>query len=138
MAFEEVKLTDEETAALATGGEFFRFNAIGDKLVGRFVKTEERVNQFQKKEIVYTFKTRTPEGAVKEVRLSPNVALAKMLEKAELKPGHAAMITYTGDLPIEGKPHPMRMFKLAVDRAAGAAAPKPPPPPPPAADDLDY
>jgi hypothetical protein len=137
MAFKEIELTEEEKAAL--GSDFYKFTAIGQKLVGKFVRTQAQSGQFAKAHLIdYVFKMKNEAGAVVEAVLNPPTDLGQKLKKAALKPGHAVMITYASDLDV-GKESPMKIFKVLVDDspAAGAAA-KPPPPPPPSDDDLNF
>lgn len=135
MAFEEVTLTKEETAEIGSGGSFFKFTAIGEKLAGRFVKTETRRSAtYNRDETVYHFRVKQADGSIVVVMHTPGVQLARLLSKANLQPGNAVLIQYTADQAIEGKPHPMKIFSLKIDRSSAPAAAKPPPPPPPEVD----
>ncbi len=148
MAFVDVEIPEGE------GGSFFKFNAIGDRLAGVFVsKGMGAAGNFGAK-MEYVFKVRKTDGTpgFENVTVNPPTKLGQGFEKADLKPGHRVIATYTGDLPTsgkvdsEGKPYsPTKLFKLQVDTAiapAGAAKPAAPPPPPPkpaapAADEFD-
>lgn len=127
MAFVEIEVDPAE------GGEFFRFNAIGDRLLGVFVSFEAKKGNFDKLDQNYTF--RTKEGVV---TVSASANLAMKLEKAALKPGHRVMVTYTGDLAAT-KPgfSAMKIFKVLVDSDPQTLAKPKPPPPPPAGDEFD-
>ena len=130
MAFEEVTLTKEETAEIGSGGSFFKFNAIGEKLAGRFVKIETRRNtHFNRDELVYHFKVKQADGSIGVVMHTPGAQLARLLSKANLQTGNAVLIQYTADQAIEGKQYPMKIFSLKIDRSSAPAAAKPPPPP---------
>lgn len=129
MAFREVDVDPAEAA-----GEFFKFNAIGDKFAGVFLRTAKRTVQFNdgpKELTTYYFRTRAG-----DVSLDPTVDLARRLEKAQLKPGYKVIATYVADIP-NANPNrsPMKQYKLLVDDEI--AAPKAPPPPAAAASDFD-
>jgi hypothetical protein len=135
MAFREIELTEEERAAL--GAKFFKFDAIGDRLVGRFLRSEERDGKFGR-ETLYHFKRKTEAGQIEEVALSSggNSDAIQKLRKAAIKPGVAVMVTFTATLDV-GKANPMKMFKVLVDDSP-AATPTPAPKPKPADDDLNF
>lgn len=134
MAFEEVALSEEEKAAL--GGTFVRFNAIGDKFPGVFVRTQPATGQFAKPNVPsYVFKGKKEDGSLAEFICDPNPDLAPRLAKAALKPGNRVIIQYVSDLDT-GKEKPLKQFKLLVDRSTAAPAPKPPPPPADPFDDI--
>lgn len=143
MAFREVDLTEEERAALS--GTFFKFNAIGDRLLGRFIGTRPSTGTYAKPgQLDYTFRHKNAEGVVEDVTLTPPADLALKLKKAALQPGWKVSITYASEVDT-GKESKMKVFKLLVDDSDGAAAaPKAAPPPPapkpkaPAADDIDF
>lgn len=139
MAFEEVQLTEEEKAALSA--RFVKFEAVGDRFIGRYLKTQPATGKFSKAgDLDYVFKFKDTDGQVKEAILTPNQGLAAQLKKAQLAANYACRITYSGDLDT-GKENPVRLFKLEVDRVlpqGKAATPPPPPPPKPASDDIDY
>lgn len=142
MAFREVDLTEEERAALS--GSFFKFNAIGDRLAGKFLSTRPSTGTYAKPgQLDYTFRHKNAEGVIEDVTLTPPADLAAKLKKAALQPGWKVSITYTSDLPT-GKESPMKVFKLLVDDspaaapAAAAPPPKPQPKPAPSPDDIDF
>ena len=124
MAFVDVEIPEGES-----GGEFFKFSAVGDRLLGVFVsKAMDNSGKFGPK-MAYTF--RTKEGTVV---VTPPTKLAQGFEKADLQPGHRVIAEYTKDLPPPAdKPNhsPTKLFKLQVDRDAKApaavVAPKPAP-----------
>lgn len=130
MAFVDVEIPEG-----GEGGEYFKFNAIGDRLVGVFVsKAMGQAGEYQGRPIParleYVFRTR--EG---NVTVSPPTKLAMGFERADLKPGHRVIATFTGEIAATKPGHSaIKVFKLQVDRdppaAGAAAAPKPPPPPP--------
>ncbi len=131
MAFVEVKVDENELS----GGDFFKFDALGTKLTARFVSFVAKKGNFEKLEQHYTFRTKAG-----DVVVNAPTHLARTLEKAALKPGHAVMMEYVRDLPPTREGYsPMKIFKVLVDSAPpkpGAAKP-PPPPPVPEADPLD-
>ena len=138
MAFKEVPV--DESEVVPTAGEFFKFQAIGDKLAGIFISYKERKKDFgdgkgEKTFHDYTFKTKDGLRTI-----SANFDLHARMKAAQvkmgLKPGHKVMITYTNDRPIEGQSTPMKQHKVQVDTET--SAPKPPPPPPPAEDDFEF
>lgn len=105
MAMREVVVTEEERKA--AGGKFFKFNAIGDKLVGRYVSRKEGKFGFE-----YTFKT--DDG---EKTHSPGKNLAPKLEKAlreGLKPGMLCVAKFTSTLDT-GQASPMAVIAFAYD-----------------------
>lgn len=128
MAFKEVAVDPVEQS-----GTFFKFNAIGDRLLGVFLRTEKRTVTFRPDEgprEVTTYFFRTKEG---DVSLDPTVDLARRFEKAQLKPGYKVIATYVADIPNANPARSaMKQFKLLVDDEV--SAPKAPPPP---ADDFD-
>lgn len=142
MAFREVDLTEEERAAMQ--GAYFKFNAIGDRLMGRFLSTRPSTGTYAKPgQLDYVFRHKNAEtGAIEDVTLTPPADLVAKLKKAGLKPGWKVSITYASDLDV-GKESPMKIFKLLVDDSPAAApapaapAPKPAPKPAPA-DDIDF
>lgn len=138
MAFKEVELTEEEKAAMSQS--FFKFENIGDKLAGRFVKTVPASGKFAKpNQVDYVFKIKNTEGVVVETTMGGNadaaMKLKKAIEKGDLKPGYAVLITYIADLDV-GKENPMKQFKVLVDDTPPKNAAPPPPPQP--ADDIDF
>lgn len=140
-------------------GNFHKFEAIGDRLDGYFLKDAPSTAPFAKSgDSDYFFLTK--EGVESVL---PQVSLKRQLKTAkaggQLKPGSKVQIVYASDLDT-GKETPMKVFKLLVDpdvkpetlaklksaaakMSAGAAAPsakpasKPPPKPPakPSSDD---
>lgn len=145
MAFREVELTEEERAAMS--GAYFKFNAIGDRIVGRFISTRPSTGTFAKPgQLDYTIRHKNAEtGAIEDVTLTPPADLAAKLKKAQLKPGWKVSITYSSDVDV-GKESPMKVFKLLVDdsdapaaaKPAAPPAPAPKPKPAPAPDDIDF
>jgi len=121
MAFKEVDVPPAESA-----GEFFKFNAIGDRFAGVFIRTAKRTVQFSdgaKELTTYYFRTKTG-----DVSIDPTVDLARRFEKAQLQPGYKVIATYVADIPnADPKRSAMKQYKLLVDDEV--AAPKPPPPP---------
>lgn len=143
MAWEEVKLDSAEDAAIGQGAQFYKFTAIGQKLVARVVGFETRKNSYGREERSLRLKTKNDAGVTIEVLHTPGAHLEAQVNKANLRPGNAVLIQYTGDRVIEGKDKPMRLFSLKVDRSAapGAAAPAAQPKPTPApvpADDIGF
>lgn len=148
MAFKEVELTEEEKQAMTSGGSFFKFNAIGDRIAGVFLRTQPRTGQYAKTgQLTYVFKAKNAEGQVVELLCDPPTDAAARLKKAQelkdgdalkLVPGKKMILTYVSNQDV-GKESPMKIFKLQVDDAppsSTAAAPKPPPKP--AEDDIDF
>lgn len=145
MAYKEITVENE---GVGGGGSFFKFDAIGKTLVGRFIAVIERANNFGKMEKNYTFRNAQGDHIV-----TPTTNLAMKLESANLKRGYGVQMTYLKDVAQEGvgsdgtPKKPMKIFKVMVDDTtaapAAAAAPKPavpapaPKPPAPAADSLD-
>lgn len=112
----------------APEGNFVKFEAIGDKFIGRYVSVKETTNNFGRKQNQYTFKNK--QG---EYTLDANYDLDRRLKAAQLKPGYACMITFVSILePRKEGENGMKVFKLMVDDAA----PAPKAPPPPADDDF--
>ncbi len=141
MAFREVELTEEERAAMS--GAYFKFSAIGDRLVGRFISTRPSTGTYSKPgQLDYIIRHKNAEGAIEDVTLTPPADLAAKLKKAQLKPGWKVSITYASDHDV-GKESPMKVFKLLVDDSdppkAATPAPAPAPKPKaPAPDDIDF
>lgn len=129
MAYKEITLTEEEQKAGT--GNFVKFEAIGAKFAGVFVKVTKRNANFNGREREvndYTFKTKDGEFV-----LNAPFDLERKLRKAALRPGYKVAMVYTGDLPSEDpNKSAMKLFKVLVDDEIGpaAAAPKPPPPAP--------
>jgi hypothetical protein len=124
MAFKEVP--DDE----APRGQFFKFDAIGDKFGGYFVNAVERDGKFGRK-VAYTF--RDKHGV--DWTMPNKWDLDTKLAKQELKQGNAVIIEYTSNLNT-GKENPMAKFKVQIDREVT----KLPPPAAPKAkeDDLPF
>lgn len=139
MGFKEVTLTEEETKALASGGNFWTPKAIGNKIAGRFISVTQRQNPFGKTDNNYTFKVLKEDGKTPEevVFTAPQDAHAK-LKKAALKPGDGVRITYiaNGEIYAEGKP-PAKLFRVEVSDSPAPAATTPPPAPKPAEEPND-
>jgi hypothetical protein len=146
MAFKEVVLTKEEVAALS--GKFWKPKMVGDKLLGFFVKYEQRQHDFGPQnggvKTLHSYTFQNKEGAITH---DANPDLHRKLQKAMkpaaegglgLTPGqrHACSMTYSGDLDT-GQESKMKMFRLEVDTDFKAGAAPPPPPPPPPATDYD-
>lgn len=137
MAFKEVELSDAEKAAL--GGKFKKFEAIGDRLAGVFVRQEDRQGKFGP-ETVFVFRCKNESGVIEEVSLSSggHTDAAVKLRKAALKPGNKVMISYASALDV-GKQHPMKLFKVLVDTETTTASTMPAPAPKPVVpDDVDF
>lgn len=138
MAFRPVTLTKEEEASV--GANFFKFSSIGQKLLGRYLRTQPQTGPYARAgHLDYVFRIRTDDEAISEVVFSPPVRAMQLLEKAVkagmLKPNYAVKITYVSDLDV-GKAQPMKNFALEIDDAPTAPAARPPPPPPsPRSDD---
>lgn len=138
MAFREVELSDEERAA--AGARFKKFEAIGDRIAGLFVKQEERDGRFGR-ETVYTFRTKSEAGLIEDVSLSSggHTDADMKLKKAALKQGNKVIVAFTGTRDV-GKTNPMKLFKVQVDDSVTPlpplAAPKPANPKP--ADDIPF
>ncbi len=147
MAFKPVVLTKEEEEAMAAGGDFYKFTAIGQKLLGRFPKTQPQTGPHAKANRVdYVFRMAVKNEATgamepKEVPFTPPTKAAQLLEKAMkgglLKPNYVVKLSYTADLDV-GKESPMKIFELEIDDAPAPAKAAAPPPPPPPDDDLPF
>lgn len=138
MAFKKVELTKEEEEALK-GGNYFKFTAVGQKMLGRFVRTQPQTGQFAKQgQLDYVFRANVAHEdgtkAVEEVVVNTNKQLNAQLAKCGLKPGYAVKITFVSELDV-GQQSKMKVYEVEYDDAppAGKAAPPPPPPPKPAA-----
>lgn len=129
MAFKTVELTEEEQKGNG-GRKFKKFEAVGDKMLALFVKTEKATANYSDgpKEVTkYIFWNRT-DG---EFEVTPTTDLDKKLKKA-MKPesdggfglapglGHLVKIAFASTLPIEGRADPMKIFSVAVDTAPEA------------------
>lgn len=135
MAYKEVVVTDE------AGGTFFKFNAIGDKLIGLYVSKKERPAHGEfKASTEYTFKNKSG-----MITLTPPAALQKRLTAAEASDDplmklipmkSVCLMEFTSTKDI-GQPQPMKIVSLKIDNER-AAAKQPPPPPPPAEDDIPF
>lgn len=147
MGWTKVELTKEEEEALQGGGNFFKFTAIGQRLLGRFVKSQKQTGQYAKADLLdYVFRIASKDedgkviaGKTEEVLLNANKQLHAKLAKCKLQPGYAVKITFTGEIDV-GQPSKMKVYEVEFDASpapSGAAKPPPPPPPPPtpAADD---
>lgn len=113
---------------------FFKFEAIGDRFLGRFVSYSKAKGNFEKDEDRYVFKNKAGSHCI-----VANFDLHRRLAKAALKAGNAVEIIHTSIAPPakEGQ-NGMKQFKVRVDYAPPAAPAAPKPPPPPSAnDDLD-
>lgn len=110
MAFKEVVIEEQSSGSKAP---FFKFNAIGDRLLGVFLNEQPGSGQYGEGKTWYVFKTK--EG---NVTLDAPANCAQALRKAKneglLQPGRKVMITYTADKDI-GKSNPMKLFKVLVD-----------------------
>ena len=139
MAWKDVEVSDEERA-----GSFFKFDAIGTKLLGRFVKTVPQTGQYAKPgRVDYVFKVKDAAGNLTEVTVSSSpVDLSAKLTKARLKPGYAVKIEYVKAIPSDDpSKSAQKIFKVSVDDSpapAAAAKPPPPPPPPSPSDDIPF
>lgn len=127
MAMKEVDLKAEAP----TGGQYFKFTAIGDQLGGRYVGHKEHRNNFNKLEQQYTFKTR--EGSL---TVAANYDLNRRLMKAiedGLKPGMMVLIKYVSELPSDNPEFSaLKVFKVAWDPDSKA------PPKRQTDDDIDF
>ncbi len=155
MAFKEIVVEESE------GGEFFKFDAIGKVLLGRFQSHTVRPGEGmwddgrpKQEENHYSFRTKNPAGEVVVMIVNAPTDLDRKLKAAlksgELKPNAIVKMTYAGDIPAKKAGYsPMKYIKTEIDDgpvpAAPAAAAKPqakppapkPPPPAPAADPFD-
>ncbi len=134
MAYREIPHDEQAASGPAN---YFKFNAIGDKLGGVFVSCRQGNYGMD-----YTFRNKTGEHVV-----TVKGALQKQLEKADLEPGFKVIIEYVRNQPMldkngqvktdeHGVPfNPMKVYKVLVDDSPASAAPKPAPKPAPAADD---
>lgn len=134
MAMREVVIED------SGGGQFYKFETVGQSLLARFLSFEEKPSNFPGK-TDQNYSLRTKDG---DVTITAPANLAQKLRKADLKRGQVVQITYTGDLPATKEGYsPMRLFKVLVDdvippaAAAKPPAPKPPPPAREPGDDLE-
>lgn len=141
MAFVDV---DPSAPVAPPGGKFHKFEKIGDKLHGLFVRHEQGKNQFEKTEDRYVFKTKdTATGQFVDTTVGANYDLNRRMQKAlkegTIKPGYKVIVQFVGEMPIEGQTKPMRVFKVVAEAPGTApAAPAAPPPPPPPGDDIPW
>lgn len=132
MAWKTVELTEEEQKA-GGGRPFRKFNAIGDEILGFYVKKEKTTANYSngpKEEMVYIFwGQHTDQHGVKsdrEFEVTPPQDLKKKLEKAERSVsdgglglvagfGHLVKMKFTSTKEIEGRTEPMKICAVAVD-----------------------
>lgn len=127
MAWKTVELTEEEQKS-GGGRPFKKFNAIGDTVLGFYVKKEKTTANYKdgpKEETVYIiYGEHVDQNGVKsdrEFEVTPPQDLKKKLEKAEreggLAPGmgHLIKAKFASTLAIEGRSDPMKLFALAFD-----------------------
>jgi hypothetical protein len=143
MAKRKVTLTKEEEDALQ-GGNFFKFTAIGQTLIGRYLRPVKQTGTYAKADRSdYVFKTVDAETKQPiEVVVNGSKLLDALMKKtiAEgLKPGNAVWLKLVENIDI-GKENPMQRFELEWDDAPPKQAAPPPPPPPAAsaADDIPF
>lgn len=133
MAWEEVQV--DESAPV--GARYVKFDAIGKKCVGRFVKVEKRqLTGFARESNIYTLKDKDGEFEV-----TGTYDLDRRIAAAKLERGNAVSIEYVRDVPpTQPGQSPMKMFKVLVERtSAPSAAPKPDPTRmPPPVDDIPF
>lgn len=101
--WEEVKVEE------FTSRVFFKFEAVGDMIVGRYVKMQEEEGRYGKQMVVYL---RTRDG---DECLNANFDLQRRFEAAELAKGDLVRVTFAGwvDLKDDKK---MKQFTLEVNR----------------------
>lgn len=147
--FNPTKPTKEEQMKLESSGQFFKFNAIGEVLRGRFVSyTIDRPGNFGPKDELVL---KTKNGLMIH---DCSAALKRILREHEDKlPGKILTITFTEEKDV-GKGNPMKVFEVDLDdsppppQGQKLAAPKPaqhrtvqapkaPPPRETPADDFD-
>lgn len=131
MAFREVEVDPVDEV------DFYKFNAIGDRFVGLFLRQTKKTITFDSgsREVdEYVFRNREGEFAI-----TANYDLKRRLEKAALKPGYAVRITYVADIPPRKEGFsPMRQFRVEVDESPQLGQRTPPPPPQPVDDDIPF
>ena len=126
MAWKTVELTEEEQKS-GGGRPFKKFTAIGDTVLGFYVKKEKTTANYKdgpKEETVYIiYGEHVDQNGVKsdrEFEVTPPQDLKKKLEKAEregLAPGmgHLIKAKFDTTLAIEGRSDPMKLFTFAFD-----------------------
>lgn len=137
MGWTKVELTKEEEEALK-GGNYFKFTAIGQKLLGKFLRTQPQTGQYAKKDLLdYVFRANvTHEDGTKtteEVVVNTNKQLNAQLAKCKFQPGYAVKITFASELDV-GQQSKMKVYEVEFDSNPPSKAGAPPPPPKPAAD----
>lgn len=146
--WKKVVLSKEEEEALQGGGNFFKFNGIGSKMLGRFVKSQPQTGQYKKADRddwVFRVAAKDEHGAViqgksEEVVVNATKKLQAQLKNANLKPNYAVKITLIAEIEI-GMPNKMPEYEVEFNPDPGttrAAAPPPPPPKPEAEDDIPF
>ena len=142
MAWKDVELTEEEQQG-SGARKFYKFAAIGDKMAGRFVKTQPSTGTYAKPgQLDYVFRVKSAEtGAIEEVLVTPPFDAALRLEKATkanmMPVGAAVLLTFVSTRNV-GKEHDQKIFSLKVDPTPGPSAPKPPPPKVSGDDDMPF
>ncbi len=102
-------------------GQFFKFNAIGDKIAGLYVGHRPATGTYAKpNDLEHMILQRDGLWI-----LTPPTDAARKLLKAErdgsLKPGASVMLSYSGDKDV-GQQSPMKMIKVLVDPEVKPAA----------------
>jgi len=129
VAWKTVELTEEEQKS-GGGRPFRKFTAIGDTVLGFYVKKEKKTVTYRegeppKEETIYiVYGEHVDQNGVKsdrEFEVTPPQDLKKKLEKAEreggLAPGmgHLVKAKFSSTLAIEGRSDPMKIFTFAFD-----------------------
>lgn len=138
MAFKKVELTEEEQRGNG-GRKFVKFEAVGDKALALFVKTEKSVANYvdgPKDVTKYIFWNRT-DG---EFEVTPVTDLEQKLKKAmrpesdegfglEAGKGHLVKMVFTHTQDVPNQPNKQKkIFDVQVDTAPDAAFHKGAPP----------
>ncbi len=110
---------------MPVGGNYQKFESIGQQIAGIFLSVEEVINNFGKKQNNYTFKTR--DG---DITISAPAHLDFVLKFAKLKKGDKVIMKCIGEKST-GKEKPMKLFEVKVEdgvapaEAVALQAPKP-------------
>jgi hypothetical protein len=113
-------------------GTFYKFTAIGQKFAGIFVSFSTEEGNFGK-ENRWVF--RNKDGPF---TITANFDLHRRLLKADLRPGHKALIEYLKDAPAKPGQSGMKLFSLKVDSDPSTPAVETPANATPPANDLPF
>lgn len=156
MAFKKIELSKEEEESLQGGGNFVKFTAIGQKFLGRFLRSQPQTGTFAKADradYVFRAPAKNEDGTVRTGADGKPVVeeavingtkrlhflLNREIKNGHLKPNYAVKITLIAENDI-GQANKEKVFDVEIDDVVGAAKPPPPPPPPAdsAADDVPF